>query len=193
VSKGPWKKKEETDGVSPTLDKPPKVSHKGKFKKITLDMVDGLVQLVNLPIGFVVPAYALTETESAALTVAIADLAMQNVWVNNLIYNLVTANTMAELPIVVGAITVNKLVIAGKVPEMVGLATGGILESVAARRGKGKANVEPGTTRRPDRADGIGQDDASTGAPETAGLYPLPDNQAGHGTVAGAVGESLPS
>lgn len=189
MSKGPWKKKAEVEGASG--DAAPKVSHKAKYKKITQDMVSGLVELMNLPLGFITPNYALTEVECSALVVAITDLAAQNVWVNNLIYNLITANTMAELPIVIGAIVVNKLVTAEKVPALTGIATSAILESVAAKRGK--SNVAARPARSPDRTDGIGQDNPSEGTSDAEGIHPMSDNQAGYGSLAGSLGEGVSS
>jgi len=191
MSKGPWKPKKVNVSVEGASgDTAPKVSHKAKTHKITQDMIDALVQLINLPVSFMASDYALTETESAALVVAITDLAAQNVWVNNIIYSLVTANRLAEVPMVVGAIAVNKLIVAKKVPEMTGIATNVILESVAARRGKG--GMAAGPTRRPDRADGERQDDTGEGASETAGLRSVSDNQAGHSAVAKPLDQSQP-
>lgn len=158
MSKAPWSAETKAKHGIETApgDVAPKVKRASPKKKITMDMVAGLVDLINLPLSFITPAYALSEVESAALTVAICDLAAQNAWVNNLISNLLTVNNSAQLPIVLGAIVTNKLIVAEKVPPMASIATEGILAAVASRRGKGFANVVS-NARTESQAEGEGE------------------------------------
>ena len=148
------------DGVS--SDRPPKVTRKPRTHKITQDMVDAIVQMLILPVSFIAPQYALTVVETDALVVAMTDLAAQNPWVANVIYSLVTGSQLLEVPMVLGAISVNKLVIAKKLPEMTKIGTDVILESVAARRGKtnehGKRSTkQAGGMRESDGTADVGQ------------------------------------
>jgi len=125
-------------------------------------MVDAIVQMLILPVSFIAPQYALTVVETDALVVAMTDLAAQNPWVANVIYSLVTGSQLLEVPMVLGAISVNKLVIAKKLPEMTKIGTDVILESVAARRGKtnehGKRSTkQAGGVRESDGTADVGQ------------------------------------
>ena len=104
-----------------------------KKGKVTQQMVSGLVQMVNMPLIFVAPDYSLSNTEMMALTVAMTDLAEQNQFVGNLIYNMMTATRMTEVPIVVGAIFVNKMIVAGKIPDAMQAPANALLEGIASR------------------------------------------------------------
>ncbi len=174
-----WPKKENAAPV-PVLgsdDKKPKQparSHHAK-KRVTQDMVRGLVALVNLPVGAFAPDYALTEVEGAALVVAITDLAATNPYVNNLIIKLVTASSLGEVPIVVSAIAMNKLAVAGKIPQGLADQTNGLLGVYASRMGV--EDVEARGARRSNRQDRERQDNAGEGATPGEGLRDSDHNE----------------
>ena len=164
-------------------------SHDKKLR-VTQDMAEALIQLVNLPLSMFMPAYALTGLESDALTVAITDLAAQNQMVANIIYNLVTVNKMAELPLVLGAIALNKLVVAGKAPVIAAIPAQGVLSSVATRKGKrSNADLDAGTARSANRTNGQREDHDSEGVTSLAGLRDAPDNETRSDSMAGEMGE----
>jgi hypothetical protein len=179
-----------------STDTPPKgadtrKSHQAR-PKVTQDMVEGVVILVNMLPSTLAPKYALTQLEADALVVAITDLAAQNQYVANMIYNLVTVNKLAELPIVASAIVIDKLVIAGRISQLAAFPAQGMLAAVAARRGKRNVNMESGATPGPDRNDGQRQDHPGEGVTQAEGVLYSPGNETGPDTMAGPMGEGQP-
>ena len=136
------------NGLSQAMkEKAPKVRR--RLPKVTTDMTSALVSVINMPLLMIAPEYALSEVEATALAVALADAAKQNQWIAAFLYNLVTATSWTELPMVVGAIAVNKLAAAGKLPEATTVASGMILEVIAA---KAKRPAKTGKEYVPDKA-----------------------------------------
>ena len=175
-----WPKKLDMNVDSVSTDKPPKVTRKPRMHKVTLDMVDAIVQMMTLPLNFIAPEYALTVVESDALVVAMTDLAAQNPWVANIVYSLVTGSQLLEVPLVVGAIGVNKLVVAKRLPDTVKIGTDVLLESVAARRVEGRVHGKQSAGRR----DGSREEGSES---KSKGIQSVRPEMESHG-----VGESAP-
>lgn len=184
-------------GASAGKDTPPldfrgkdaRKTHERKAR-VTQEMVAAIVDLLSLPLSLFLPQYALTELEGDALVVAITNLAAVNQFVSNIIYNLVTVNQAAELPIVAGAILVDKLVVANRIPAMAGVPAQMMLASVASRRSKKR--VETGGARSVDRTDGQRQEQPGEGTAETTGLRDNHNNEAGPVVMAGPLDAGEP-
>ena len=180
--------------TKPKLDRKPRGPNKPKTltaKPPTPDMAMAVVTFLSLPVAYLAPDYALTETEKLALGNALYDAACSNVYIAAILQNLTSVGGVGELVAVTGALVGKRVAyrIQQRMPEgetnqsAVGLnlASEVVINAVASRRAPTPSGVN---RERKDNASSENTNptavrDSATdegGYPQMEGMEGLQDN-----------------
>jgi hypothetical protein len=160
--------------VNDSQETKPKPAKK-RIPKVTREHTDAIVQVINIPLAFLVPDDALNDVEQIALAQALCDAAQQNHVIATIINNLCQAQSNGELALVLGAITAKRLANHGILPEQAGIACEGALHVVASRstpttRGANRQRQNHASESTPELAALSGDAGDETGRLELSGL-----------------------